>query len=141
MNPPSTAELEVVDTPRLSAIWERARNQNDNGRTRAALDAVDKSEALSMLRASLHRMKLFEAAADRDRANGLMISQETAEQIDNVWIFSGVGTLRKAIKDPDPEKNYKGDNPVLIREFLKWGNRRRFMHGMWVAQRIAEARS
>ncbi len=94
-----------------------------------------------MLRLALERMTSLEAAADRDKANGLQISRQTAEQIENVWIFSGVGTLRKPVKEPDPQKNYKGDNPALIKEFLKWGNRRRFMHGMLVAQRIAEARS
>ncbi|MFZ0704281.1 MAG: hypothetical protein WAM71_01670 [Candidatus Korobacteraceae bacterium] len=126
---------------RLETIWERARNQNDDGRTRAALDAIDKPEALAMLGAALQRMKLFEAAADCDRANGLKISRETAARIENVWIFSGVGTLRTPVKQPNPEKNYKADNPALIKEFLQWGNRRRFLHGMLVAQRIAEARS
>jgi hypothetical protein len=93
-----------------------------------------------MLAGALQRMKSFEAA-DRDKGNGLPISRETAEQIENVWIFSGVGTLREPVTKPDPERNYKGDNPALIKEFLKWGYRRRFMHGMLVAQRIAEARS
>lgn len=137
----SMLKAEVVAESRIEVIWERARKQDDDGRTRAALDAINKSEALTMLGAALQRMKSFEAAADRDRANGLEISRETAEQVENVWIFSGVGTLRTAVKDPDPKKNYKGDNPALIKEFLKWGNRRRFMHGMLVAQRIAEARS
>jgi len=130
-----------AEQSRFEVIWERARNQADNGRTRASLDPVDKCDAFAMLRAALQRMKLFETAADRDLANGLELSQGTAERIDNVWIFSGVGTLRKPVKEPDAEKNYKGDNPALIKEFLKWGNRRRFMHGMLVAQRIAEARS
>ncbi len=131
----------ILDEARLEAIWERARNQNDDGRTGAALDATDKGEALAMLGAALQRMKSFEAAADRDAANGLEISRETAEKIQNVWIFSGVGTLRTPVKAPDPEKNYKGDNPALIKEFLKWGNRRRVTQGLLVAQRIAEARS
>lgn len=141
MKSSSTPKPETLGESRFEAIWERARNQNDHGRTRAALDAIDKGEAFAMLSAALQRMKWFEAAADRDRANGLQISRETAETIENVWIFSGVGTLRKPVKEPDPEKNYKGDNPALIKEFLKWGNRRRILQGMWVAQRIAEARS
>ena len=130
-----------IDQPRLEAIWQQARNQNDNGRTRAALDTMDKNEAFAMLDAALERMKAFEAAADRDQANGLEISREIAATVENVWIFSGVGTLQQPVKEPNPEKNYKGDNPALIKEFLKWGNRRRFMHGLWVAQRIAEVRS
>lgn len=141
MNPPSNLSRENIDKLRFEAIWERARNQNDGDRTRAALDVIDKHEAFAMLGAALHRMKLFETVADHDRDTGLEISRETAEKIKNVWIFSGVGTLRKPVKEPDPEKNRKGDNPTLIKEFLKWGNRRRFMHGMLVARRIAEARS
>ena len=137
----SSPAAEAVTESRLELVWERARDQNDDGRTRAALDAVDRREAMAMLRSALERMRLLEAAADRDQANGLHIRRETAGQIENVWIFSGVGTLRSAVKDPDPAKNYKGDNPALIKEFLKWGNRRRFLHGMLVAQRIAEARS
>lgn len=141
MNRLSTLTPGAAEEARLKLVWERAGNQNDNGRTRVALDAADKREALAMLRSALARMKLFEAAADRDQASRLQVTRETAEQIENVWIFSGVGTLRKAVKDPDPAKSYKGDNPALIKAFLKWGNRRRFMHGMLVAQRIAEARS
>lgn len=141
MNLLSALTPEAVAESRLELIWERARHQDDNGRTRLALDAADKREALAMLRSALARMKLLEAAADHDQANGPQITRETAEQIENVWIFSGVGTLRKSVKDPNPTKNYKGDNPALIKEFLKWGNRRRFLHGMLVAQRIAEARS
>ena len=141
MNPSSNLTRENIDRPRLEAIWERAREQNDNGKTCDALDAIDKDDAFAILGAALRRMKSFEAAADCDQANGLEISREIAEQIENVWIFSGVGTLRKAVKDPDPKKNYRGDSPALIKEFLKWGNRRRFMHGLLVAQRIAEARS
>lgn len=141
MIPLSDLTRENIDQHRLEAIWERARDQNDNGKTRDALDAIDKDDAFTMLGGALQRMKLFEAAADHDRAAGLEICRETAEEIENVWIFSGVGTLRKAVKDPDPKKNYRGDNPALIKEFLKWGNRRRFLHGLLVAQRIAEARS
>lgn len=141
MIPLSDLTRENIDQHRLEAIWERARDQNDNGKTRDALDAIDKDDAFTMLGGALQRMKLFEAAADHDRATGLEIGRETAEEIENVWIFSGVGTLRKAVKDPDPKKNYRGDNPALIKEFLKWGNRRRFLHGLLVAQRIAEARS
>lgn len=52
-----------------------------------ALDAIDKSQALAMLGAVLERMRLFEAAADRDRANGLKITREIAEKVENVSIF------------------------------------------------------
>ncbi len=141
MDLPFTLTSQVAAAARLEAIWERARNQSDSGRTRAALDAIDKNEALAMLEVALARTRSLEAAADRDKANGLTISRETAEQIENVWIFSGVGTLQEPVKEPDPRRNHKGDNPALIKEFLKWGNRRRFMHGMLVARRIAEARS
>ena len=141
MNPSSSLSRENIDKSRFETIWERARNQNDEDRTRAALDVIDKHEAFAMLGAALDRMKLFETVADRDRDTGLKISRETAEKIENVWIFSGVGTLRKPVKETYPENNRKGDNPALIKEFLKWGNRRRFMHGLWVAQRIAEVRS
>ena len=141
MNPSSNLIRENSYQHRLEAIWQRAREQNDNGKTRNALDAIDKDDAFAMLGAALQRMKLFEVTADRDQANGLEIGQKTAEKIENVWIFSGVGTLQTAVKAPNSEKNYKGDNPALIKEFLKWGNRRRFMHGLLVAQRIAEARS
>jgi len=141
MIPHSPPAAEAVTQSRLELVWERALQQNDNGQTRAALAGVEKRAALEMLGAGLERMKLLEAAADRDRDNGLHISRETAEPIENVWIFSGVGTLRSAVKNPDRAKNYKGDNPALIKEFLKWGNRRRFLQGMLAAQRIAEARS
>lgn len=141
MNLLSPLASEIGVDSRLELIWERARNQSDGGRTRAGLDAVDKRDALAMLRSALQRMKLLEATADCDKANGLQISRESAERIENVWIFSGVGTLRKPVKDPEPAKGYKGDNPALIKEFLKWGNRRRFLHGILLAQRIAEARS
>jgi hypothetical protein len=139
MNLLSWLTAEAVTESRLELIWERTRDQNDNGRARVALDTADKGEALAMLRSALQRMKLLEAAADCDQANGLQISRETAEQIENVWVFSGVGTLRSPVKDPDPARNYKGDNPALIKELLQWANRRRFLHGMLVAQRIAEA--
>ncbi len=141
MKPFCSPTQESVHKVRFEKIWERALNQNDNGRTRAALNAIDNDEAFAVLGAALARMKLFEEMAEHDRANGLAISRKVGNEIENVWIFSGVGTLRKPVKDPDPEKNYKGDNPALIKEFLKWGNRRRFLHGLLVAQRIAEARS
>lgn len=138
--PNTSLSREEIDRQRFEVVWERARKQDD-GRTRSALEAIEESEAFAMLSAALKRMRLLEAAAERDNAGGLRISRHTAERIDNVWIFSGVGTLREPVKQPNPDKNYKGDNPALIKEFLKWGNRRRFMHGLLVAQRIAEARS
>lgn len=141
MDHPLTVAFEHSRDARLEAVWLRAREQNDKGRTRAALDAIDKREAMAMLAAALERMKLLEWVAERDRANGLEISRETAERIQNIWIFSGVGTLRTPVKEPIPGKNYKGDNPALIKEFLKWGNRRRWLHGLFLAQRIAEVRS
>ena len=142
MNEKLPASPEIIDNERLETIWEKAINQN--AETREALEKIDKPKALEILRVAAQRMRVFEALADADKANNLQISPEVAEKIGSIWLFSGVGTYDKPLKEERTidGKTYPGDNPLLAdKPFLLGGNRRRINQGIWLARRIAEARS
>lgn len=130
-NPSKHAE--AIDEASLEQIWDSAINQNDGGKTRAALEKADKGEAFEILRGALERIDIFENTADKDQLSGMKISRDTAERIGSIWLFSGSGLYDKPLKEID--------GPALTKEFLKGANRRRIDHGVWLARRIAEMRS
>jgi hypothetical protein len=151
MNEKMAAPQEIIPEERLQKIWDNAYDQDREGKNkqkgdefRAILDRVDRTEAFDMLRSSLERMADFEALADADRTNNLKISPEVAEKIGSIWLFSGVGTYDKRIKDERiiDGRKYDGDNPAFAdKPFMLGSNRRRILQGVWLARRIAEARS
>src|SRR6185312_11574595 len=110
MNERFPAAPEVISEDRLETIWQRTLNQNSESRD--ALEIADKEKAFEILRGAAHRMASFEALADADRADLLPMSREIAEKIGSIWIFSGVGTYDKPLKEERviDGKPYEGDN-------------------------------